>query len=111
MKINIIIAIVLVVLFLYCISKIKNAHMDFKNGLPWLIGIALLLVLDLVPSIVEKVTDWVGIELPINLLFLVAIGLCMVLIFRQSMEISKLKEEHKKLAQEMAILKEKKDDN
>lgn len=105
MKINIIIAIVLVMLFVYCISKIKSAHMDFKNGLPWLIGIALLLILDLVPSIVETITDWVGIELPINLLFLVAIGLCMVLIFRQSMEISKLKEEHKKLAQEMAILK------
>lgn len=109
MKINIIIAVVLVILFIYCISKIKSAHMDFKNGLPWLIGIALLLVLDLFPDIVETITDWVGIELPINLLFLVAIGLCMVLIFRQSMEISRLKEEHKKLAQEMAIIKEKND--
>lgn len=109
MRINIIIAVVLILLFVYCINKIKSAHMDFKNGLPWLVGIALLLVLDLVPSIVETITEWVGIELPINLLFLVAIGLCMVLIFRQSMEISKLKEEHKKLAQEMAILKEKND--
>lgn len=109
MKINIIISVVLVILFIYCISKIKLAHMDFKNGLPWLIGIAILLVLDLFPGIVETITDWVGIELPINLLFLVAIGLCMVLIFRQSMEISRLKEEHKKLAQEMAIIKEKND--
>ena len=83
--------------------------MDFKNGLPWLIGIAILLVLDLVPSIVETITDLVGIELPINLLFLVAIGLCMVLIFRQSMEISKLKDDHKRLAQEIAILKAKND--
>lgn len=106
MKINIIIALVLAVLFIYCISKIKSSTMDFKNGLPWLCGIAILLVLDLIPSIVEKLTCLVGIELPINLLFLVAIGLCMVLIFRQSIEISKLKEEHKKLAQEIAILKE-----
>lgn len=108
MRINIIIAIVLALLFIYCVCKIKSAHMDFKNGLPWLFGIAILLILDIVPSIVETITAWVGIELPINLLFLVAIGLCMVLIFRQSMEISKLKEEHKKLAQEMAILKENK---
>ena len=109
MKINIIIALVLAILFIYCISKIKSSTMDFKNGLPWLCGIAILLILDLIPSIVERITRLVGIELPINLLFLVAIGLCMVLLFRQSIEISKLKEEHKKLAQEIAILKIKND--
>lgn len=109
MKINIIIAVVLVFSFIYCIAKIKSSTMDFKNGLPWLCGIGVLLVLDLVPSIVEKVTSLVGIELPINLLFLVAIGLCMGLLFRQSIEISKLKEEHKKLAQEIALLKGKND--
>lgn len=107
LKIQIIIAIVIVVAFILVINMIRKKRLDMRHALPWLIVGFLVLILDVFPSIVGGLSKLMGIELPINMLFFLGFCFSLLILFGQTVTISNLSDKVKRLTQEMALLEEK----
>ena len=86
------------------VLKVKKKRFFEKDSFLWLIGSATMMILALFPSLVSQMSVIVGIEYAPSLLFLVAIIFTMYLLFIQSENVSKLKEETKELGQRIVIL-------
>lgn len=105
LRLQIIIAIVLVGLLLAIAGAVRAKRLEFRLSLPWLVLLLALLIMDVFPGIVDWLTALMGIELPINMLTLCGLAFSLVLIFGLTTSISRLNERQKKLVQEIALLK------
>lgn len=76
-----------------------------KYALLWLtIGLAML-VLTIFPGLLGALAETVGVELPANLLFILALGLLIGVTLHQSWELSTAEDEIRRVAEEVAILR------
>ncbi|MBF4561689.1 DUF2304 domain-containing protein [Microbacterium sp. VKM Ac-2870] len=76
-----------------------------KYALLWLlIGVAML-VLTVFPGVLNGLADLVGVELPANLLFILALALLIGVTLHQSFELSTAEDEIRRVAEEVAILR------
>lgn len=76
-----------------------------KYAILWLvIGLAIL-VLTLFPALLDGLANLVGVEVPANLLFLLALGLLIGVTLHQSWELSTAEDEVRRVAEEVAILR------
>lgn len=99
--------IILVVLFfmLYLANMVRRNKVELKYSLPWfLLGLGIL-VFACFPQLCALLAELLGIGLPINLLFFIGFCLTLVVIFSQSVSLSRLSEKNKKLTQELGLLR------
>lgn len=76
-----------------------------KYAILWLvIGLALL-VLTIFPALLDGLAVLVGVEIPANLLFILAIALLVGVTLHQSWELSTAEDEIRRVAEEVAILR------
>lgn len=76
-----------------------------KYAVLWLvIGIAMLL-LTVFPGVLGGLADLVGVEVPANLLFVLALALLICVTLHQSWELSTAEDEIRRVAEEVAILR------
>lgn len=76
-----------------------------KYALLWLvIGLAILL-LTLFPGMLDALAGLVGVEIPANLLFILALALLIGVTLHQSWELSTAEDEIRRVAEEVAILR------
>lgn len=104
-KINIVLAITLVLVLLISLNAIRRHKLDLQYSLTWLFCLALLFIIDVFPGGLNWLAKAMGIELPINMIFLFGIGFCLVLIFGLTTAISERSAKEKRLNQEIALLK------
>ncbi len=76
-----------------------------KYAFAWIALACVVLLLGIVPGAVTRMATFLGVETPINLVFLVAILVLLVVSVQFSVEISKLEEETRTLAEELALLR------
>lgn len=86
------------------INKVKKKRFFEKESVLWLVGSVIMLILAILPSLVGKLSQLIGIDYPPSLLFLVAIIYILYLLFRQTEQVSLLKEQTKELGQRIVIL-------
>lgn len=86
------------------IMKVKKKKFFEKDSFFWLLGTIVMMLLAVFPSLVSRLSIIIGIEYAPSLLFLVTIVFIMYLLFRQSENVSKLKEETKELGQRIVVL-------
>lgn len=104
MRIQIIIAVILILGLIGIVNAVKKHQLDMKYALSWMFCMLCMLIVDIFPKILVWLSNLIGIDLPINTVLFVGIGFSMLLIFIQTMTISNLSEKTKKLTQEVAIL-------
>lgn len=76
-----------------------------KYAILWLIiGIAML-ILTIFPGLLTGLADALGVEVPANLLFLLALALLIGVTLHQSWELSTAEDETRRVAEEVAILR------
>ncbi len=76
-----------------------------KYAVLWLvIGLAML-VLTLFPGLLEGLSDALGVQVPANLLFVLALALLVGVTLHQSWELSTAEDEIRRVAEEVAILR------
>jgi hypothetical protein len=76
-----------------------------KYAFLWLvIGLAMLL-LTVFPGLLEGLANLVGVEVPANLLFILALALLIGVTLHQSWELSTAEDEIRRVAEEVAILR------
>jgi hypothetical protein len=91
-------------LFLVVLELVRRRHLAERYALMWMIVTASLLVLSIWTDLLAWGTDLIGVEVPANGLFIGAIGVAFLLLLNFSVATSRLSEETKILAQEVARL-------
>ncbi|MBK9170350.1 MAG: DUF2304 domain-containing protein [Bryobacterales bacterium] len=86
------------------LASVRRAHIRVEYSVSWLAGAVVLLVLSRSPRLVEFVAETVGIVDPPVALMLAAGCLFLLVFFRFSVIISKLRDDNVALAQRVAIL-------
>ena len=89
----------------FVIVQVRHQRMKERYAALWLIIGAVIIVLGAFPSLLNGVADFVGVALPVNLLFLLSILLLMGVNIHLTLELSRLSEKTRILAEEVAILK------
>ena len=79
--------------------------MKEKYAALWLIVGVIMIVLALFPKLLDSLSRLVGIETPVNLLFLLAIIMLMGISLHLTLAISKITDDMRTLAEEVAIMK------
>ena len=103
-----IIAIVASILFILFIARlILRGKLREEYSIIWIVCSILLIVFSFWRSGLDVVSNFIGIKAPPNLVFTGAIFAVLVYLLHLSVVVSKLQEQNKKLAQEIALMNEK----
>lgn len=106
LRIRILIALAVVITVALMTRMIKEKRVDLRNTLIWYILSIIVLLFDAFPSMLAALAGVLGIALPSNMIFLLAILLLIVIDFILTTTISELSSRSRKLAQEIALLKD-----
>ncbi len=98
--------IVILLIYLFCISKsVKRKNMRINYLIFWaIIGVILIIAL-IAPNFVENISNSLGFGLPINMIFCFAIFVILYLIFDLTRLITKQENKNILLIQEISMLK------
>lgn len=91
---------------LFIFRQVKRKNLDLRYIFSWIILCVMIVILALQPGLLELLAKLTGISSPVNMLFFFGFCLGMSIIFTLSVSISHLHESVKRLAQELAILRE-----
>ncbi|TFH33513.1 MAG: DUF2304 domain-containing protein [Deltaproteobacteria bacterium] len=92
---------------LYILEMVRRRKLREEYSILWLFGSAMILVLSLKQNWLVVLAHSMGIAYPPSFLFLVGILFILLILIHFSIAISKLHQMNKKMAQELALLKEK----
>jgi hypothetical protein len=94
-------------IFIVIIELIRRNRLKERYSLIWLAASAVLMVFSLWRGLLHFIAQSLGIYYPPSFLFLLAILFLLALLLHFSVILSSLSEKNKRLAQEVALLKEK----
>lgn len=109
-RIQIIIAVGIILALVVMIDMIRRKALELRYALAWLVVGIGVLILDMFPGIMEWFAAFMGIELPINMLFFWGFCFSLVLIFVLTMAVSRMSIRIKNLAQELALYEKREED-
>jgi hypothetical protein len=108
-RLAIIAALACLALVTYILEMVRRRKLREEYSILWLSGGAVMLVLVLRRDWLEVASRAVGIFYPPSFLFLVAIFFILLILIHFSITVSRLYQMNKKMAQELALLKERRD--
>lgn len=88
---------------LYILKRIRHAKLQIEYAIFWLLFAGILLIISIFPNLMIMLTRAVGMQSPINCVFLVVIFTLMLKLFMQTIEHSQLEDKLKQLTQRLAI--------
>mgnify|MGYP004497319359 FL=1 len=98
--------IIIVLIYIFCIMKaVKRKNMRISYLVFWSITGVILIIALLIPNLVENISNLLGFEMPINMIFSGAIFVILYLIFDLTILISKEHNKNVLLIQEISMLK------
>jgi hypothetical protein len=105
-RVQIVAVVVTVLLFGLVLELVRRRRLVERYALLWMVAAVALLVLAVWRDLLEIGSDFLGIAVPANALFLVAFAVVFVLLLHFSVVTSRLGDETKILAQDVARLDE-----
>ncbi|MBD5545419.1 MAG: DUF2304 domain-containing protein [Lachnospiraceae bacterium] len=106
-KIQIIIAICLLIGLLAIVNMIRRRRLELKYALSWLMAIVFVLVLDCFPTLLTRISRMLGIWAPVNMIFFLGFCFSLLIIFTLTVTLSRMSERVRKLSQAVALNEEK----
>ncbi len=103
-KAQIIALIVTFAIFLFVLDLVRRRRLAERYAIIWMVAAAALLVLSIWTGGLDAIATVMGIELPANAIFIIAFAVGFLLLLNFSVASSRLSEETKVLAQEVARL-------
>ena len=98
--------ILVILMDLYSFFQIRHGKMDLNHSLLWITVSLILLIIAAFPGIAVKLAALIGIELPINLMFLAFSLFSLALSIYLTMLISKEGKTNRRLVQQIALLEQ-----
>ena len=93
---------------IYIIREVRKKKFSIKESFWWVIAAIVMLVLAIFPYSIDNIADFLNIEYPPSLLFVICIIFLMFINFRNSKRIAEHQEKIIELAQHIAILESEK---
>ena len=87
----------------YILKRIRQSKLQIEYAIFWIVFSVILLVFSLFPFLVAMMTRAIGMELPVNFIFLFFILILILKAFFQTIETSALENKVRNLAQRLAI--------
>jgi len=87
----------------YIMKRIRQSKLQIEYAIFWIIFSGILLVFSIFPFLVAMLTRMIGMELPVNFIFLFFILILILKAFFQTIETSALENKVKNLTQRLAI--------
>ncbi len=106
-KLQLIIGICLVVALLAIVNMIRKRKLELKYALSWLIAIVFVLIMDCFPVLLTRLSYFLGIWAPVNMIFFLGFCFSLLIIFVLTVTLSRMSERVRKLAQAVALNEEK----
>lgn len=100
---RIILIIVSVMTFIYISRKLKKSQLQVMDAFFWIVFSFVLMVIGVFPGIAMFLAKVVGVQSPVNFVYLVVIFLLLLRTFMLTIRISFLEEKVKNLVEEIAI--------
>ena len=97
-----------VLTIIYMLRKIKKSQMNIDDSIFWLVFSMGLFIFSIIPSIPIMLARLVGIESPVNFIFLAIIFILLIKMFLMTVRISVLDNKVKCLVQKISIEESKK---
>lgn len=88
------------------IDLIRRRRLKERFALLWLSSAVILIALSVWRDLLHTISRFAGVEYPPALLFFMAFLFLLLIVLHYSVEISDLSEKNKRLAQEIALMKE-----
>ena len=107
---NVYFIILSVIIIIYIIHSVRKGHLSIKTSFVWILASIIMLLLSIFPYSIDYIASFLGIDYPPTLLLTMCIVVLLVLNFNISNKIAKLQEKVTDLAQEVSILRGKKDE-
>ena len=104
-RLQIIVGIVMALGLAGIFTMVHKGKLNLKYALLWILAGIVVLIMDIFPGLLGKITRLFGIELPINMLFFLGFCFLLLLVFGLTVRVSRMSDEVKRLTQELAILK------
>lgn len=101
-QIIIMIAVAAALIVLACM--VKRRTISLRYALPWTLLAIGVTVLTCFPVLTERLTNLLGVSLPVNMIFFMGFCFSLVIIFSLSLAVSRLSKRLKDLAQHQALL-------
>ncbi len=96
-----------ILMFIYILRIVIKGTFDIYESIFWLIGTLVILLLSIFPKSIDKISNYLGVDYPPSLLFLLVAIFLICINFKNTQKIIKQKEKIVDLAQEIAIIKTK----
>ena len=87
----------------YILKRIRQSKLQIEYAIFWILFSGVLIVFSLFPWLVSMFTRLIGMQLPVNFIFLLFIFVLMVKLFFMTIELSSLENKVKDLTQELAL--------
>jgi hypothetical protein len=87
----------------YILKRIRQSKLQIEYAIFWIIFSGVLIVFSLFPWLVSMFTRLIGMQLPVNFIFMLFIFVLMVKLFLMTIELSTLENKVKDLTQEIAL--------
>lgn len=94
----------------YALRQIRKSQMKIENAIFWFLFVVVILILSIFPELAMILARLLGIESPVNLIYLAMIFLLLVKVFSQSVKLSQMEHKIGILTAEIAIIKNKFED-
>ena len=94
----------------YILKRIRQSKLQIEYAIFWLIFAGILIVFSLFPNLIALFTNLVGMQLPVNFIFLFFIFVLMLKLFFTTIELSTLENKLKDLTQEIALMEKERSD-
>ena len=100
---RILLILVSVIAGIYAVKKIRKSQMKIENAIFWFVLAVVLAILSIFPEIVIFAAEKVGVESPVNLIYLIMIFLLFYKAFTLSVKVAQLEHKVNILTAESAI--------
>ena len=87
----------------YILKRIRQSKLQIEYAIFWIVFSGILLVFSIFPFLVALMTRMIGMELPVNFIFLLFIFILILKAFFQTIETSALENKVRNLTQRLAI--------
>lgn len=104
LKLQIMIAILIGIGIIYIVNLIRKNRLELKYALSWLIVAVFVLIIDCFPSLMDRLSDLLGIYSPVNTMFFIGFLFSLLIILTLTVAVSIAAGSVKRLNQKIALL-------
>ena len=97
--------IVALIAIIYVIAEVKKGKFSIKESIYWFLASIIMLILAIVPNLLDKLANFLGIGYSPSLLFTICIVFLLFINFRCSRKIAEQEEKITDLTQNIVLLK------